>query len=297
MAWYGLIAILIFFDRLTVGITNGCLGKDFDYAINPAWETSVHHTPYIEAEKENIRTQGIPPARKSELKHALRNVVKARIIFESAGPYYPDGHRNFLVVKLDALLKQLSSKEAKKGLKLWRQEMQDLESRLTSLIHAPSERARKGQVVFPWLMKIAARVTVSVNHNDKATTDDKNSSVHNSTLAAVDETVPQNEHGIEVVDGKDANSEQSDGAGTPTFTKQVSAKQLKEAVAAVLGNEDDDDAKFTQTEISFSMFLYCLHLVCANKFKHKSRLRLSGLSGRFSTGDLGEYEDYTAYLH
>jgi len=301
IAWYVFIAILIFFDRLAVGITNGCLGKDYDYAINPMWETSVRHTPYIEAEKETIRAHGIPPARKSELKHALRNVVKARVIFERAGPYYPHGHRNFVVVKLDALLRQLSSTEAKEGLKLWRQEMQDVESRLTSLIHAPSKYARKGQVP-PWLVNIAARVSDSIDHTNKVTSDAKSSSVHSSTTAAVDDngTVPQSDNGIEAVDDKDANSEQSDSVGTPTFTKQVlSAKQLKEVVTAVLGNEDDDDAKFARTEISFSMFLYCLHLVSANRFKHKSRRSRPYIESfcLLSTGSLGEYEDYTAYLH
>jgi hypothetical protein len=116
MDW--LLAILVFFDRIFVGIANGAFKKDYDFIIDHSWNTEVHQTPFIELEMENYIAQGIPRARRRELLNAAHLVKEARIIFETAKPYFPKDHMHFLVVKLSALLAALEVDEHKMKLGL-----------------------------------------------------------------------------------------------------------------------------------------------------------------------------------
>lgn len=118
-----LLALLVFFDRLFVGIANGLFNKDYDFIIDMSWKTEVHQTPFVELEMENYIVQGIPRARRVELLRAAQLVKQSRIIFEKAKPSFPKEHMHFLVVKLSSLLSVLDLPESLSKLSLSRRQI------------------------------------------------------------------------------------------------------------------------------------------------------------------------------
>ena len=96
-------AVLVFFDRLAVGVSNGLFGKDYDYLIDPSWKAQVFKHSIIEAEVEQHMRQGIPKARRRELLKAFDFVVNARLLFDSTNPRLPSDHKHFKVAKVTKL--------------------------------------------------------------------------------------------------------------------------------------------------------------------------------------------------
>ena len=125
-----MLAFLVFFDRLFVGMANGWFGKDYDFIIDVSWKTEVHQTPFIEVEMENFIVQGIPRARRLELLRACHIVKEARIIFEEAKPTFPKEHMHFLVVRLSTLLTSVETTENKSKLGLNRKQMDEVRRNL-----------------------------------------------------------------------------------------------------------------------------------------------------------------------
>jgi hypothetical protein len=141
-----LVSVLVFFDRIIIGITNGCFRKDFDYVLDPSWKAQVHQTPLIASELEAFLTQGIPKARKADLVEALDCVVAARKVFENAHPCLPRDHRHFVVVKLPDLIKVIGTDDSKLKLRLNDEDVDLLRDRLLTIpkrslgIHQESSR-------------------------------------------------------------------------------------------------------------------------------------------------------------
>ena len=57
------------------------------------------------------------------------------------------------------------------------------------------------------------------------------------------------------------------------------------------GNTD----KYADTEVSFSMFLHCLHLVCKERYQHKSRRTLFRESSIYIKDNI-DIEGFSEYL-
>lgn len=108
-----LVAVLVFFDRIIIGVTNGCFRKDLDYVLDPSWKAQVHQTPLLASELEASLTQGIPKARKADLVAALDCVVAARKVFENAHPHLPKDHRHYVVVGLPSLIEVIGTDDSK----------------------------------------------------------------------------------------------------------------------------------------------------------------------------------------
>jgi hypothetical protein len=125
-----LVALLVFFDRIIIGITNGCFRKDFDYVLDPSWKAQVHQTPLLASEMEAFLTQGIPKARKADLKAALDCVVAARKVFESAHPFLPRDHRHYVVVTLPNLINVIGADDTKIKLGINDKDVDDIRERL-----------------------------------------------------------------------------------------------------------------------------------------------------------------------
>ena len=298
LLYYLLLAILTFFDRLLVGITNGFFGADYDYLINPTWETKVHQTPFLEAEKESFRVQGIPKARKDELQRALEVVVNARIIFESAKPSYPDEHRHFLVVRLDNLIKKLHTKESKQRMRMSTREVEALVERLEHLLHIPTVAERRA-TLFPGL-KALQRTFFQL------------------TTSAIKEEVGGEEESKDFTasahsHGEASQSEKRDSSGDPELKRPVlsesksvgSTSSKPSRVTTLVSSAVGSRRRMSEdVGISFSLFIRCLSMVCAESVKCQSRrLRRRSLmrsslmvSGRKWSEDMSNLEDFSTYL-
>jgi hypothetical protein len=155
-----MLALLVFFDRIFVGIANGLFNKDYDFLIDHSWKTEVHQTPPIELEMENIIVQGIPRARRVELLKAAHLVKEARIVFQSAKPCFPKDHMHFLVVKLSSLLDALKRDDLdKKKLGLNRQDIDRVCRNLNMLVKVapPSFRRTKRNEMIQSLREASRR--------------------------------------------------------------------------------------------------------------------------------------------
>jgi len=142
MVFYLLRAVLVFFDRLALGIANGCFGYDKDYVLDPSWKAKVRQTGVVEAEFDSILSTGLPMARKKELLRALRFVVAARIVFGKADPHHPTHHRHFLVVNLPKLMAALDTTDARKKLHINAAECGKVLANLAKLPAVPSRAHR-----------------------------------------------------------------------------------------------------------------------------------------------------------
>lgn len=107
VAIHAIKAVLVFFDRLAVGIANGIFRKNYDYLIDPSWKAQVFSHGTIEAEVEQYLLQGIPKARRRELTIAFDYVSIAQSIFNSTKPRVPSDHGHFVVAKVSKLIAAL----------------------------------------------------------------------------------------------------------------------------------------------------------------------------------------------
>lgn len=128
------LAILVFFDRIFVGIANGCCCRDFDYLLDSSWKTNVHDHNIVKDEVESFIRMGIPKARHHELLNALDMVVSARMIFQAAHPdRRPRKRRHFVVVSLPTLVERFMETKNLKRLNLTQEQAKIVVRRLKLL--------------------------------------------------------------------------------------------------------------------------------------------------------------------
>lgn len=238
-----LMILPLFLDRLILGITNGCFGKDYDYVLFVGYKVHVYKTAYVEAEKASIATQGFSKARKTELLDALRYVVNARIVFQGASPHRGQRHENYLSVRLDRLLKMLSLPENKRLMKLSQQEVDEVADVLASL----SRPQAKQQQQQPYFTNLILRFSAHQQQPEKGDDDDNRGEEDEASVG----------------------SKGSRGSrGSLKRSLSDISTRIKGTIHNMLSGNTD---KYADTEVSFSMFLHCLHLVSKERYQHKSR--------------------------
>jgi len=257
-----LIAVLIFCDRLAVGITNGCFRKNYDYIFDPSWKAQVHDTPAIAVEKESFMTKGMSKARRIELHQALDVVVKARLVYQRCKPKYPEGHMHFLAVKLSRLAEVLKSEEFQRDLCLSPSEVEKVLKRLDKNSLPTPHSVRRSQFFASSVSSIPSIVEESDNVDESDLTKDstKRLSTENSGFLTL------SEH----------------------------AAKVKSLVSHMNPMNFLTRKKAEETEISFSHFIQALQTVAAEKCLHVSRRR-SAIS--FTAIDPSELEQFSEYLH
>jgi len=111
---YILHAIVIFVDRIGVGISNGCFGTSYLYWMDRSARYRVHSVAHASsrAELNVVVAQRISPTRQKELLHGLELALAARRIFDKARPDFQKEHWHYRVAsarKLKSVIKATSS--------------------------------------------------------------------------------------------------------------------------------------------------------------------------------------------
>ena len=282
-----IVAVLVFFDRILVGITNGWFKRDDDYIINPSWKATVHQTKLIESEVETYLIQGIPKARRKELLRALEMVVDARIVFEMARPQMPAEHRHYVVAKLADILKQLETKEARIKLKLTRFDLEKTVERLQSLCRIP-----------PLDLVVEARGgygSLKIPGHDGMSEVSLDDYLENE---ADNEVAKEEAHLLREDSANPTSLFKSDGESK--FIPSKVHEILRHGTHRLLASWS---RKPEETDVSFSMFLYALQPVLAKRALGETRFTRSSVivSMRHSTrnqNDLNrQSDDYSEYLN
>jgi hypothetical protein len=192
-------------------------------------------------------TNGIPKARRSELHAAMNTVVKARIVFQKCKPIFPKHHFHFMIVPLPKLVDMLRTDFARQNLRLGERELSlvitQLESNLLPTLHS----IRRSSAL--------PRAKSFIEHFDI---------IDEDADTLVSETV-----------GHDSNTTSMVGALgrsiNATVTGSLSIGKVKDMVVhptSIFKRRSADE-----TEISFSMFLQALQMVCRDKLLVHSRRR------------------------
>jgi hypothetical protein len=142
-----LMALLVLFDRIFVGIANGCCCRDIDYTIDPRWKNNVYDHNIVKDEVESFIRMGIPKARHTELLNALDMVVSARVIFQAAHPDRDRKRRHFLVASLPILVERFMEDKSLKKLKLTPDQAKFVVRRLKRLATTPPPRTIYDDVI------------------------------------------------------------------------------------------------------------------------------------------------------
>jgi len=269
---YMFLAIIVFLDRIAVGIANGICRCDWEYAFDRNWRTEVRQTGVIEAEMEQFLTQGIPKARKRELLQALDFVVGARIVFENADPFCPEEHRHFVVVRLPALLQQIDTADAMTKLRLTDSDRDSLKAELKKLIEVPTMTHRRGSRENKRLESLGRSLRFQDLSSFKDISD---------VSAAMDEAV-------------------SEGALPPMETgsqsSQTYSSRMKRMIRRFKATKWTGAAE--KTDVSFSRFIQALEAAVYTN-SHPKRTRMSFRStSALSHQEEGEHdEEYNEYLH
>ena len=204
-------------------------------------------------------------------------VVKARVLFLSAKPFYPEDHRDFLVVRLNVLMERVKSPEGRAKLRLNRREIDALLSRLDQLNNLPSVQSKR-RALFP---------NRPLGLELESIDEEKN--VSELTMEPSERTVrpkldPPNSGSMKNVVEKVACGVTSVASGVAHGISDVAINVASVAARTVpsLGASKKDSAP----EVSFSMFLYCMQVICREKHQHASRRRGAVLrSGKQNWGD------------
>jgi hypothetical protein len=242
-------AVVVFFDRIALGISNGFFGTDYDYIFDPSWKALVYKTPLAAAEKDKYIHEGITRARKNELNKAMDLVVAAREVFQSARPTYPKRHRNFVVVSLSELILKVKA-QSKTRLALKERECAAVIDRLechARLAPPPKRRSTRFATLKSLKNTFAKKMPGSM------------SNVVEENSAALDQS----------------NSQIGDSAhgGIEASEHSETSNNVVKAMAKKIHLPNFWHKKPEETEISFSMFLLCLHTVCGEKCLYSSRRR------------------------
>jgi hypothetical protein len=317
-------AVVVFFDRIALGISNGLLGTDYDYIFDPTWKARVYNTPLAEAEKDRFIKEGITRARKNELNKAMDLVVAAREVFQCAHPTYPKNHRHFVVVSLSELIVQVKA-QIKTRLTLKERECSAVIDRLESyarLAPPPKRRSTRFPALKTLKMTIQKKLSSSLQN------------VEEEDSAALDQSPHASSHGPESTDLKKCGgSEHSEGSNVVKTLATVEKKTSGSLGSSPRNVKEDEEApeaaleqtpvsepsevsnvvkalanknylpnfwhkKPEETEISFSMFLQVLHTVCGDKILDSSRRssRPCGLMKSDGMMNLAIGDDFSEYL-
>jgi sterol 3beta-glucosyltransferase len=247
-----LTALLIFCDRLAVGFTNGCCGKEKDYVFNPAWKAKVHNTPFIASEREAFLTHGIPKARRRELHEAMKIVVKARIVFQSCKPTFPVEHCHFVSVPLVKLMDALRSDFGRQQLKLTESEVQNVISLLTNESLPPLQSFRR------------VSMFRKTNNQMDATTKNQIETILEEELqmeSATDEpSSPLNTSMDDATPATGSTTPTAKGSAGASLSASNPKEMLRSVMARVFPRKSAEE-----TRISFSTFIHALEPVMRGK--------------------------------
>jgi hypothetical protein len=99
--------VLIFIDRIAVGISNGYFHTHYLYFCDPASYYRVHSvaTNEVFSEVNALAAKGMTRSRKKELFRGLDMAITARRLWKQARPRYPEEHWHFQVAKASDLRK------------------------------------------------------------------------------------------------------------------------------------------------------------------------------------------------
>ena len=98
---YCIHGVLVFIDRIVIGVSNGCFHTRYLYFCDPASYYRVHSVASADvfAEVHALAAKGMTRSRKNELFHGLDMAITALRIWKQARPRYPREHWHFQVVK------------------------------------------------------------------------------------------------------------------------------------------------------------------------------------------------------
>jgi hypothetical protein len=119
-------------DRIGIAFTNGIFGQNYDYIVDSRRQARVYDSPVIAEEKARFLKHGIPRTRRKQLRRAMEDVANARRVFQTCGPFFPKGHKHFLVVSLPKLEAAVTSADGKVTLGLTDIEATEVAERLHS---------------------------------------------------------------------------------------------------------------------------------------------------------------------
>jgi UDP:flavonoid glycosyltransferase YjiC (YdhE family) len=270
------ISALIFFDRLAVGFANGCFGKSFDYLIDPSWKAKVHATQMISAEKDSLIANGIAKARRSELHGALNMVLKARTIFQSCKPHYPKNHYHYVVVNLSKLIEKLRTDAARQQLKLTERELVYVIAQLDSNSLPPLQSIRRLSALPPAKCFDEHFKSIADLSDDVASTDETHPDPSDLTISV--DGSPNRPHSKKQVSTSSVNSHPS--------AKEKIADIVSQVNPMGLFRKSPDE-----TDISFTVFLQALQIVCRDKLLVHSKRR-SAISVRKLYKSEEEFSEY-----
>jgi len=268
-------AILVFFDRLLVAVTNGIFGKNYDYVLDRSWKAKVFKHRLIEAEVETYMRQGIPKARRRDLLKAFDFVAHARMVFDSAKPQNPKSHSHFKVASLTKLQAALMEPKNLIKLKMTSREAKRVKEQLASLATVPPAHLRRKRKIGSALRNLKTRINSS---GGLKASDGR--SKHGETEEDASALSASND------EGTDSQLEKSAG-DTDTTSKGGLSKEL--SFGKWRSNPDE-------TNVSFSMFIQTLRTVCASKAHIATDMRTSTIMAK-SRARIDIMDDYSEYLH
>ena len=97
-------AAIMLFDRIVIGVSNGCFGTHYLYFCDPFSYYRVNSVSNVENEVVARQAQGMSNARKKELLYGLKLAVEARRLFNKANPHYPKEQWSYRVVRARNLI-------------------------------------------------------------------------------------------------------------------------------------------------------------------------------------------------
>lgn len=266
-------SVLIFFDRIATGISNGCFGTDRDYVLDPSWKSRVHDTPIIQSEVDTFVTQGISKARQNEIMRALDIVVQARVVFESAKPFHQKKNTHYLVVHLTDLMNTLDEYAVKRKCRmpLTRNEVLAIKGRLEAMtVHAPPPALRRA-TRFPRLQRLRRDITQRFNSDDnilegEEAEDDRAIEDFVSELSLKDSA----DLGKGAKFAEDRVNGNILSESSIKSKKSVSESSYSHQLIKVIRSLTPDmfQKKADDHEVSFSMFLLALQSVCGPRCFH-----------------------------
>lgn len=104
VVWFCFYAFIVLFDRIGVGVMNGCFGTHMLYCIDRMSYYRVHSVVDVRPELQALAAQGLSRERKKELFRGLDMALQARMVWKAADPQFPDDSWHYRVVKAADLI-------------------------------------------------------------------------------------------------------------------------------------------------------------------------------------------------
>ena len=215
----------------------------------------------------------------------MRIVVDARIVFERAKPRFPEEHRHFKIVSLDLLVKALLSEEGQKKMSLSSRQTESLVETLEQLCVVPSVQSRRA-TLFPRLKQFRKQHLEGVTEEDEGYQEVSELTIGGASHSKKDDSQSKTEEESGQAIETKLSLHKSSVASTVTQGSKGSA--VKRLATTIVGGSRRKLS--SETDVSFSVFLQCLHIVKGESVLHSSRRR----SQVFASG---EFEMPSSYLH